>query len=97
MAGKNFGPFWNQDTVTAAGLAFAGMTVLQSKLFPTLAAGADHSFTGLLDWKMFEWWPVLLILGGVLVGLKHVQESRSRRTSGSVTHMGGRSERRQPN
>lgn len=94
MAGNNLGPFWNQDTVTAAGLAFAGMTVLQSKLFPVLAAGSENSLTRLLDWKVLEWWPLLLIAGGVVLWLRHIRQSRSRRTPGSVTQMGGRSERR---
>ena len=97
MAGKNFGPLWNQDTVTAAGLAFAGMSVLQSKLYPALAAAGENSLAKLLDWKVLEWWPLLLIVGGVVLWLIHVYQYRARTTPGSATPVGGRSERRQHN
>lgn len=94
MAGKNLGPFWNQDTVTAAGLAFAGMIVLQSKLFPALFTDMEHSLARLLGWKMVAWWPLLLIAAGVVLWLKHTHENRSRKAERSVTQLGGGSERR---
>jgi hypothetical protein len=94
MARNHLGPFWNQDTVTAAGLAFAGMIVLQSKLFPALSTDIKHSLARLLEWKLVEWWPLLLIAAGVILWLKHTHENRSRKTEGSVTQLGAGSERR---
>jgi len=88
MTSKN-GPFSNQDAVVAVGLAFAGMAVLQSKLFPAIAGVSVSPWLGrLLDWKVFEWWPVLLIAGGLWLWWKDRFEKR-RRTVRSIAHSGG--------
>jgi hypothetical protein len=51
MAGSNHGPFWNQDAVMGAGLAFAGLAVMQSKLFPVIA-----KLNAPLLSKVIVWW-----------------------------------------
>ena len=40
MASNRQSPLWNQDAIMAAGLAFAGMAVLQSTLLPDSRLGA---------------------------------------------------------
>jgi hypothetical protein len=76
MAGSNQGPFWNRDAVMAAGLAFAGLAVMQSKLFPVL----DGLNEPLLS-KLIVWWPLLLIVAGVAVWIHKGSEKRSRAKS----------------
>jgi hypothetical protein len=75
MASNNPSPFWNQDAVLAAGLTFAGMAVLQGKLLPAIALSQLPFFKHLSE-SMYAWWPVLLIVAGV-VWL--IQKSRSKR------------------
>jgi len=88
MTSKN-GPFSNQDAVVAVGLAFAGMAVLQSKLFPAIAGIGDSPLLNrLLDGKFFEWWPVLLIAGGLWLWWKDRSEKR-RRDVRSIAQSGG--------
>ena len=53
-------PFWNQEAVMAAGLAFAGMAMLQSKLF-TIVSRLNEPFMA----KLAIWWPLLLIVIGL--------------------------------
>jgi hypothetical protein len=76
MTGGKNGPFSNQDAIVAVGLAFAGMAVLQSKLFPAFWTVNESWFSGLLDWKVLEWWPVLLIAGGVWLWVKEKRRTR---------------------
>jgi hypothetical protein len=64
MASGNQGPFWNQDTIMAAGLAFAGVAVLQGKLFPVVARLNEPLLS-----KLIVWWPTLLIVGGLALWL----------------------------
>ena len=73
MAVSNHGPFWNQDAVMAAGLTFAGLAVMQSKLFPVLS-GLNEPLLS----KLIMWWPLLLIVAGVGVWFKKNSEKRSR-------------------
>src|SRR6266487_5018729 len=73
MAVSNHGPFWNQDAVMAAGLTFAGLAVMQSKLFPVLS-GLNEPLLS----KLIMWWPLLLIVAGELCGLRKNSEKRSR-------------------
>jgi hypothetical protein len=88
MTSKN-GPFSNQDAVVAVGLAFAGMAVLQSKLFPAIASISDSSLLArFFDGKVFEWWPVLLIAGGLWLWRKERSEKR-RRNVRSIAQSGG--------
>jgi hypothetical protein len=70
MASDRNGPFSSQDAVVAVGLACAGMAVLQSKLFPPFFHLNQAVLGGLLDWTVFEWWPVLLIAGGIWLWIK---------------------------
>jgi hypothetical protein len=86
MAGNHQSPLWNQDLVLAVGLAFAGVAVLQGKLFPSLAVLDLPFLHSLLGWKVFEWWPVLLIAAGVILWIqkarvidskKHVRSARA--------------------
>jgi hypothetical protein len=76
MAGSNQGPFWNQDAVMAAGLAFAGMALLQSKLFPVVAK-LDKPILS----KLIVWWPLLLMVAGVVLWRKKSLEDRQRETA----------------
>jgi len=82
MTGSKNGPFTNEDAVVAVGLAFAGMAILQSKLFPAFS-GFDGSLSALLNWKVFEWWPVLLIVGGVWLWIKDRRRKRMQANSQS--------------
>ena len=71
MASNHPSPFWNRDVVVAEGLAFAGMMTFEGKLFA--AIGPRLRFVGrLLDSKILEWWPVLLIAAGVVVWVRTV-------------------------
>ncbi|HZR66140.1 MAG TPA: hypothetical protein VFA85_13380 [Terriglobales bacterium] len=89
MARNHQGPLWNQDLVLAIGLAIAGIAILQSKLFPA-SARIDLPFLNqLLAWKVFEWWPVLLIGGGVVLWARQILSNRSKRHAKSVAQVGG--------
>jgi len=81
MASDKNGPFSSQDAVVAVGLACAGMAVLQSKLFPALPGLRESVLAGLFDWKLLEWWPLLLIVGGVWLWIK--DKRRKHETSSS--------------
>src|SRR5262245_41370011 len=83
MTGINNGPFSSDDAVVAIGLAFAGMETLQSKLLPAFSGFDGTFFSRLLDWTVLEWWPVLLIAGGVWVWLKDRRRKRIALTSQS--------------
>ena len=81
-------PFWNQDVVLACGLTLAGMMVLQSKLFAALAFVKAPFLSRVLDWKLLEWWPLLLIASGVVLWIRKSRASRPKRI-GPVAHLGG--------
>jgi hypothetical protein len=81
MASDKNGPFSSQDAVVAVGLACAGMAVLQGKLFPALPALHESALAGLFDWKLLEWWPLLLIVGGVWVWMKDKRRKRMQSAS----------------
>lgn len=83
MTGSKNGPFSSEDAVVAIGLAFAGMATLQSKLLPAFSGFDGTFFSRLLDWRVLEWWPVLLIAGGVWVWLKDRRRKRIALTSQS--------------
>ena len=84
MAGSNHGPFWNQDAVMAAGLAFAGLAVMQSKLFPVIA-----KLNAPLLSKVIVWWPLLLIGCGLAIWLKKSFGRRSQKTMKPAARLGG--------
>jgi hypothetical protein len=84
MTGSNNGPFLNEDAIVAVGLAFAGMAVLQSKLLPAFSGLNGSLLSRLLDSRVLEWWPVLLIAGGVWVWIKE----KRRRTVKSISLSG---------
>ena len=75
MTGSKNGPFANEDAVVAVGLAFAGMAILQGKLFPSFTV-VNQSFAGLWNWKVFEWWPLLLIAAGIWIWLRERRRKR---------------------
>ncbi|HEY7353578.1 MAG TPA: hypothetical protein VH596_12490 [Terriglobales bacterium] len=84
MANNHQSPLWNQDLVLAVGLAFAGLVVLQSKLFPACAV-LDLSFlSNLLAWKFLEWWPLLLIAGGVILWIQRMRIHGSKKDAGAA-------------
>ena len=82
MTGSKNGPFANEDAVVAVGLAFAGMAILQGKLFPTFSV-INESFVGMWNWKVLEWWPLLLIAAGIWIWLKERRRKRVISASGS--------------
>jgi hypothetical protein len=83
MTGSKHGPFTNEDAVVAVGLAFAGMAVLQSKLFPAFSGFDGLLLSTSLEWRVLEWWPVLLIAGGVWLWIKDRRSKRMASTSQS--------------
>jgi len=97
MASKQ-SPFWNQDAILAGGLAFAGLAVLQSKLLPEFSGLrafhlASFQFASkMLEWRALEWWPVLLIVGGIAVWVRtaHVaHRNRAKQGVRTVAQGGG--------
>ena len=90
MAGNHQGQIWDQDAITATALGFAGMAILQSKLVPAFSGIHQQWLHKLLQWHVLEYWPVLLIAGGVVVWLVQVVEKRSHRRIAPVADMGGR-------
>src|SRR5215470_15131890 len=89
MAAGNQGPFWDQDAVTATALGFAGMAMLQSKLFPALSRINLPWMHKLLDWPWLEWWPLLLIVGGIVFWVVPAVSRRSRKDSSRQADLGG--------
>jgi hypothetical protein len=90
MSGNQQSPFWNQDAILAGGLAFAGLAVLQSKLLPEFfRARALHLaslpfVSRMLEWSGFGWWPLLLIVTGVIIWLRAAYIARRNRTKQNV-------------
>ena len=85
MTGSKHSPFSNQDAVVATGLAFAGMAVLQSKLFPAFSL-VDVPGLDLLSGRVLEWWPLLLIGAGVWLWVRSNSEKRA---NSSISQLGG--------
>jgi hypothetical protein len=96
MASKQ-SPFWNQDTIMAAGLAFAGMAVLQSKLFPAASWAERPLLQRLLESHLVAWWPVLLIAAGVGLWIAKLNAKRAHGSVKSVALVGGQSGPRKQN
>ena len=90
MASKHPSPFWNRDAIMAAGMAFAGLAVLQSKLLPedgrlgTLRSASLDFFVKFFDTRLLHWWPVLLIAGGVAIWIRSAFPRRSTRRGSSA-------------
>ena len=95
MSGNRQSPFWNQDAILAGGLAFAGLAVLQSKLLPEFSrVRALHLATlpflsKVVEWRVLEWWPVLLIVSGIVVWLSTAHRSRAKRGVRTAAQGGG--------
>jgi len=94
MAASNQGPFRDQDAVTATALGFAGMAMLQSKLFPAISRINLPWIHKLLEWPMLQWWPLLLIVGGIAFWLVQAASRRSRKVSSWEAGLGGAHESR---
>jgi hypothetical protein len=88
MASKQ-SPFWNQDAIMAAGLAFAGMAVLQSKLFAAVGWTEWPWLRHLTASHLIQWWPLLLIASGIALWTAKARERRAHKTHKSVKLMGG--------
>ena len=97
MAASNQGPFWDQDAITATALGFAGMAMLQSKLFPALSRINLPWMHKLLEWPVFEWWPLLLIVGGIAFWLVQAASRKSHKDSSWEAGLGGAHEPRDQN
>lgn len=88
MASNHQGPLWNEDLVLAIGLTLAGMAVLQGKLFAAAAKLNLQHLEALLGWRGLEWWPVLLIVGGVILWLRRTRANSSRKRMQSSAQKG---------
>jgi hypothetical protein len=88
MTGKQ-SPFWNQDAIMAAGLAFAGMSVLQSKLFAAVSWTQWPWLRYVTESHLIQWWPLLLIVLGIALWIAKARERRMRKSYKSVTLLGG--------
>jgi hypothetical protein len=84
MSNSNHGPFWNQDAVVAIGLAFAGMAILESRLFP-ITFTLNEVWLG----RLAAWWPLLLIAAGLGIWLKKSVHNRSLKNMKPNAHPGG--------
>ena len=78
MARGNRYPFWKDDTIAAAAFAATGTAAFQSKLDALAIRWNSPALSALI-----EWWPLLLIIGGLTVLLLHPRGAMqmSRRTS----------------
>jgi len=94
MAASNQGPFWDQDAITATALGFAGMAMLQSKLFPALSRINLPWMHKLLEWPLLQWWPLLLIVGGIAFWLVEASSRRLRQGSSWEADLRGAHESR---
>ena len=97
MANRNQGPIWNQDAIMAAGLAFAGMAVLQSKLFPAASWTEWPWLKDLANFRLVEWWPLLLIVAGIGLWIGKLWERQSQKNLAPVSIMGGQRGNRHQN
>jgi hypothetical protein len=88
MTGKQR-PFWNQDAIVAAGLAFAGMSVLQSKLFAAVSWTERPWLRYITESHLIQWWPLLLIALGIALWIAKARERRVHKGYKSVALMGG--------
>lgn len=95
MASNRQSPLWNQDAIMAAGLAFAGMAVLQSTLLPDTRLGAWRAacltFLGrFVNWQVFEWWwPAMLIVAGLAIWWRSATQKQRKQPAGSEVTTGG--------
>ena len=95
MASNRQSPLWNQDAIMAAGLAFAGMAVLQSTLLPNTRLGvwraaAVELLGRFVNWHVVAWWwPALLIVAGVVIWWRSARQSRRPESVESGVSMGG--------
>ena len=89
MAATNQGPFGDQDAITATALGFAGMAMLQSKLFPALSRINLPWMHKWLEWPLLQWWPLLLIIGGIVFWLVQAASRRSRPAASWEAGLGG--------
>ena len=94
MASNRQSPLWNQDAIMAAGLAFAGMAVLQSTLLPNTRLGvwraaAVELLGRFVNWHVVAWWPALLIVAGVIIWWRSARQSRRPESVESGVSMGG--------
>ena len=95
MASNRQSPLWNQDAIMAAGLAFAGMAVLQSTLLPNTRLGAWRAAAvellgRFVNWHVVGWWwPALLIVAGVVIWWRSARQNRRTESVESEVSMGG--------
>jgi hypothetical protein len=68
MARGKPNPFWKDDTIAAAALAATGTAAFQSKLDALAIQWNSPALSALV-----EWWPLLLIIGGLILLLLHPQ------------------------
>ena len=95
MSGNRQSPFWNQDAILAGGLAFAGLAVLQSKLLPEFSGVRAFHLAALpflskvLELRVLEWWPALLIVSGIVVWLSTARRNRAKQGIKTAAQGGG--------
>ena len=93
MASNRQSPLWNQDAIMAAGLAFAGMTVLQSTLLRDSRLGAWRAacvelFGHFVNWHAFAWWwgAILIVAGVVTVAALVVRKVKASSDERALWH-----------
>jgi len=94
MASNRQSPLWNQDAIMAAGLAFAGMAILQGTLLPNTRLGAWRAVCvellgRFVNCHVVAWWPVLLIAAGVVVWWRSAKSDSSKDATRSKVQVGG--------
>jgi len=62
MARSKSNPFWKDDTIAAAVLAATGTAAFQGKLDALAIRRNSPAMSALV-----EWWPLLLIIGGLIL------------------------------
>ncbi len=72
MASNYHSPFWTEDTVAAATLAATGSAAFQSKLS---ALAIKWNMPAL--YALVQWWPMLLIIAGLILLLVHPRAEAS--------------------
>jgi hypothetical protein len=81
MATVYHSPFWTEDTVAAATLAATGSAAFQNRLD---ALATKWNIPAL--YALVQWWPMLLIIAGLILLLVHPRAEAAVPTSSAQEH-----------